>query len=92
MWPLSVSTIPVVGFDNSDDSKYLSPALTSISPGLPEVARLAVRVLKDRIDGLDPASHALEGLAEETDPATGKVFHKVPSSLVVRESTRPPIF
>jgi len=37
-------------------------------------------------------AHALEGLAEETDPATGKVFHKVPSSLVVRESTRPPIF
>ena len=84
--------VAVVGFGNSDDSKYLSPALTSISPGLPEVARLAVRVRKDRIDGLDPVSHALEGLAEETDPATGKVFHKVPSSLVVRESTRPPIF
>ena len=38
--------ISVVGFDNSDDSQYLSPALTSIAPGLEAVARLSVKVLK----------------------------------------------
>lgn len=46
--------ISVVGFDNSDDSQYLSPALTSIAPGLEAVARLSVKVLKERIDGRDP--------------------------------------
>ena len=35
--------ISVIGFDNSDDSQYLSPALTSIAPGLEAVARLSVR-------------------------------------------------
>ena len=40
--------ISVIGFDNSDDSQYLSPALTSIAPGLEAVARLSVRALKNR--------------------------------------------
>ena len=39
--------ISVIGFDNSDDSQYLSPALTSIAPGLEAVARLSVRALKN---------------------------------------------
>ena len=54
--------ISVIGFDNSDDSQYLSPALTSIAPGLEAVARLSVRALKNRIDGQPP----LEG--DSTDP------------------------
>ena len=70
--------IAVVGFDNSDDSQYLSPSLTSLSPGLDEVARTAVTLLSDRIDGREPA-----GVGEG-----GHVFTKVPSTLVVRESTR----
>lgn len=49
--------ISVIGFDNSDDSQYLSPALTSIAPGLEAVARLSVKLLKDRIDGVS----AVEG-------------------------------
>lgn len=47
--------ISVIGFDNSDDSQYLSPALTSIAPGLEAVARLSVKLLKDRIDGVPPS-------------------------------------
>lgn len=70
--------ISVIGFDNSDDSQYLSPALTTISPGLDAVARLAVRVLKNRIDGRPP----LDG------DSTAPVFRKVSSTLVVRQSTR----
>lgn len=71
--------ISVVGFDNSDDSQYLSPALTSISPGLDAVARLSVRLLKDRIDGRAPFGGRDKGPVSRT----------VASSLVVRASTRP---
>lgn len=71
--------ISVIGFDNSDDSQYLSPALTSISPGLEAVARLSVKVLKCRIDGVSPF-----GL-----PDGKSVFRKVTSTLVVRDSTHP---
>lgn len=70
--------VSVVGFDNSDDSQFLSPSLTSIAPGLEAVARLSVKVLKERIDGRDPNS----GRPGE------KIFRKVSSSLVVRQSTR----
>lgn len=72
--------ISVIGFDNSDDSQYLSPPLSSIAPGLEAVARLSVRVLRDRIDGktdvlgVGPGRH---------------VFRKVSSALVVRGSTKP---
>ncbi|OZG64737.1 LacI family DNA-binding transcriptional regulator [Bifidobacterium eulemuris] len=72
--------ISVIGFDNSDDSQYLTPALTSISPGLEAVARLSVKVLKDRIDGVAPFGGA---------SGDAPVFRKVTSSLVVRQSTRP---
>ena len=71
--------IAVIGFDNSDDSQYLTPALTTIAPGLEAVARLSVRVLRDRIDGVSPF-----GAPEGTS-----VFRKVSSTLVVRNSTRP---
>ena len=71
--------IAVIGFDNSDDSQYLSPALTSIAPGLDAVARLSVRVLNDRIIGRLPL-----GVADGEH-----VFRKVASTLVVRQSTRP---
>lgn len=71
--------ISVIGFDNSDDSQYLSPALTTISPGLDAVARLAVRVLRDRIDGRSPLGNASDV----------PIFRKVASTLVPRQSTRP---
>lgn len=71
--------IAVIGFDNSDDSQYLTPALTTIAPGLEAVAKLSVRILKDRIDGVNPFG-ASDGKA---------VFRKVSSTLVVRGSTRP---
>lgn len=71
--------ISVIGFDNSDDSQYLTPSLTTIAPGLEAVARLSVKVLRDRIDGVSPF-----GAPEGTS-----VFRKVSSTLVVRNSTRP---
>lgn len=71
--------VSVIGFDNSDDSQYLTPSLTTIAPGLESVARLSVRVLHDRIAGISPF-----GAPEGTS-----VFRKVGSTLVVRNSTRP---
>ena len=70
--------VSVIGFDNSDDSQYLSPPLTSIDPGLPAVARMSVLVLKNRIEGTLPFNTFVGN----------HVFRKVSSSLVVRESTR----
>ncbi len=70
--------ISVIGFDNSDDSRYLTPALTTIAPGLEAVAHLAVQVLHDRINGISPF-----GVPEGT-----RVYRKVSSTLVVRGSTR----
>lgn len=71
--------ISVIGFDNSEDSQYLSPPLTTISPGLRDVARQAVRVLKARIEGkLPPGLQSGE-----------HVFRKISSTLVVRGSTNP---
>lgn len=71
--------ISVIGFDNSEDSQYLSPSLTSISPGLHDVAHLSVQVLKNRIDGVRP-------LGVESGE---HVFRKVTSTLEIRNSTRP---
>ncbi|OZG50394.1 LacI family DNA-binding transcriptional regulator [Bombiscardovia coagulans] len=71
--------ISVIGFDNSEDSQYLSPSLTSISPGLHDVAHLSVQVLKNRIDGVRP-------LGVESGE---HVFCKIASTLEIRNSTRP---
>jgi DNA-binding LacI/PurR family transcriptional regulator len=71
--------ISIIGFDNSDDSQYLSPALTTISPGLEAVARLSVKVIKDRIEGVAPFDV----------PDGDYVSRKVTSTLVVRDSTKP---
>lgn len=71
--------ISVIGFDNSEDSQYLSPSLSSVSPGLSAVARLAVHTLVARID-----SKSLTGLNSH-----GKVQHQVTSKLIIRNSTKP---
>jgi DNA-binding LacI/PurR family transcriptional regulator len=70
--------ISVIGFDNSEDSQYFSPALTSVSPGLPAVAKVAVRTICERIEGVEP-----QGLNEQ-----GHVHREVGSQLILRDSTR----
>jgi len=42
----------VVGFDDIEDSAYSTPSLTTISPGRDAIARTAVDLLVDRMDGL----------------------------------------
>jgi DNA-binding LacI/PurR family transcriptional regulator len=70
--------ISVIGFDNNDDSQYLTPPLSSVSPNLAAVARLSVATLVARINGQTP-------LLAGND---GHVNRIVTSSLVLRKSTK----
>jgi DNA-binding LacI/PurR family transcriptional regulator len=64
--------VQVVGFDDLEVGKYLSPGLTTIDPNHDEVARSAIRLLDRRMaGGDDPPEHVV-----------------VPVRLVVRGSTR----
>jgi DNA-binding LacI/PurR family transcriptional regulator len=65
--------VAVVGFDNNDESKYLVPPLTTIDPGIDEIAARAVDILSKRIGEKDGAEH---GVA------------KVSFRLIQRESSR----
>ncbi|MBW3093219.1 LacI family DNA-binding transcriptional regulator [Bifidobacterium sp. 82T10] len=47
--------VRIVGYDDSIDSRYLAPPLSSVDPDLRTVAREALRLLCARIDGTVPA-------------------------------------
>lgn len=63
--------IVVIGFDNSDEGAFHAPSITSVSPDIETLAKKAVSLLKDRIEGnyKGPARHIV-----------------VPHSIVFRES------
>ncbi len=70
----------MVGFDNSERFTVPVAGADVDRAGTEAVARLSVKVLKERIDGRDP----------NADRPGEKVFRKVTSSLVVRQSTKLP--
>ncbi|WP_175477204.1 LacI family DNA-binding transcriptional regulator [Ruania alba] len=75
LWEAGVDVpgqVRVAGFDDIEESRYARPSLTTVNPGRAEIARRAVQLLVDRIEG-----RAVEA-AE----------YQVPAALVVRESTR----
>lgn len=43
--------IAIVGFDDIEDGRYGNPSLTTISPDKAEIARLAMEMLRGRLDG-----------------------------------------
>ena len=43
----------VAGFDDIDEARFASPSLTTVSPGMDEIAERSVGLLIDRIDGLE---------------------------------------
>ncbi len=45
--------VAVAGFDDTQDARFSTPSLTSISPGRDELAREAVQMLVERIAGAD---------------------------------------
>lgn len=73
--------VKVIGYDDSTDSQYLSPSLSSVDPNLREVARMSLELLCDRIEGRVPEEAGPNGYAEVV----------VPSRLVERESSAPAI-
>lgn len=72
--------VQVVGFDNITESAYSTPALTSIDPNKPEIARTALSLLMERIDS--------ERAANPGDLRLEPREIVVNTSLVHRESTR----
>jgi DNA-binding LacI/PurR family transcriptional regulator len=53
--------LSVVGFDDIDTARYITPALTTIQVDKANMGRMAVRVLQQRTQfpGLPPITHAL---------------------------------
>ncbi|MET3173129.1 UNVERIFIED_ORG: DNA-binding LacI/PurR family transcriptional regulator [Arthrobacter sp. UYCu721] len=45
--------VAVAGFDDIDEARFSSPSLTTVSPGMDEIAERSVGLLIDRIDGLE---------------------------------------
>jgi len=56
--------VAVIGFDDLDEARYSLPTLSTIDPGRNEIATTAVRVLLDRIAGVNPTTPMTEYLAE----------------------------
>jgi DNA-binding LacI/PurR family transcriptional regulator len=65
--------VAVVGYDDIDETRYSLPTLTTIDPGMREIAEIAVRFLVERI--------------AETGVAVAPREHLADFRLVVREST-----
>jgi DNA-binding LacI/PurR family transcriptional regulator len=42
--------VALIGFDDIDDTRYVSPSMSSIDPGRREIAETALRFLLDRVD------------------------------------------
>ena len=55
--------VAVIGFDDIDESGYTRPSLSTINPGRVEIADVAIRFLKERIDANDQTIPPREHLA-----------------------------
>ena len=73
--------VQVVGFDNIDETEFITPRLTSVDPGNEQIAATVVRFLESRMAA--QSSGQPETAAEPTAEVT------IPARLVIRESTRP---
>jgi DNA-binding LacI/PurR family transcriptional regulator len=55
--------VAVVGFDDIDEARYSRPSLSTINPGREEIADMAIRFLKERIEATDQAIPPREHLS-----------------------------
>ena len=66
--------IAIVGFDDIEDSRYSTPALTTISPGREEIAIRAVDLVVDRVEADEPLAGPVQveaGFVLEVRRSTG---------------------
>ncbi len=56
--------VAVAGFDDIDEASYSSPSLTTVSPGMDEIAKRSLQLLLDRINGKEAAP---DGVHIESD-------------------------
>jgi DNA-binding LacI/PurR family transcriptional regulator len=57
-------SVAVAGFDDIDEASFASPSLTTVSPGMDEIAEKSIGLLIDRIEGREPAG---DGVHVEAD-------------------------
>ncbi len=48
--------VAVAGFDDIDEARFASPSLTTVSPGMDEIAERSIGLLLDRIEGNETAA------------------------------------
>lgn len=51
--------VAVAGFDDIDEARFASPSLTTVSPGMDEIAERSVALLLDRISGKETADQGV---------------------------------
>ena len=52
--------VAVAGFDDIDEARFASPSLTTVSPGMEEIAERSIKLLIDRIEGVEPSTAGLQ--------------------------------
>jgi DNA-binding LacI/PurR family transcriptional regulator len=51
--------VAVAGFDDIDEARFASPSLTTVSPGMDEIAERSIGLLLDRITGQETTGHGV---------------------------------
>jgi DNA-binding LacI/PurR family transcriptional regulator len=51
--------VAVAGFDDIDEARFASPSLTTVSPGMAEIAERSIALLLDRIEGRETDSQGV---------------------------------
>jgi DNA-binding LacI/PurR family transcriptional regulator len=54
----------VAGFDDIDEARFSSPSLTTVAPGMKEIAERSVQLLIDRVEGTERASGSVHVQAQ----------------------------
>lgn len=58
------SEVAVAGFDDIDEARFASPSLTTVSPGMDQIAERSIGLLLDRIAGRETAATGVHVKAE----------------------------
>jgi len=51
--------VAVAGFDDIDEARFASPSMTTLSPGMDEIAERSISLLLDRIGGRETSGQGV---------------------------------